>query len=444
MIELLFKLLLGSSFALFFFFIFHKKQEIIFYVLFFIIVFFQELGKGFSSFNASIFFNQNFLSFANFKIMDLFIFLLFFLSLFNVKNKIFKKSPINLPIKILTLYIIILLGVDYVNHDYFDFGSIRRQLSFVLLYFSLIRLLTLKKILFFNKVLAIMLLTKCFLNLVRFLAGFGIDSIRGKATIFWDSGLIYGLGILCICLFSLIIHKNFILKKRYSIIFFILVSMVLLFAWRRNIWLSLLIGFLLVLQNARLMSKIVGFNSLILIFILLAFSINIFPNAPLAKYVKSMNFFNEDIYYDRSNQVHLENVLGYYSILDDNPQILFFGRRGVLDSDYKNINKWEEYNLGTPHNAIVAKIFNEGIFAVILYIWVHVSFIFYCFKRRSEVQFTYNIYITGVVSFMLAHFILTLFFIPPETTFKGSFFIIFHMLTCISIIESNNNQNKIN
>ena len=193
----------------------------------------------------------------------------------------------------------------------------------------------------------------------------------------------------------------------------------------------------MVLFNAKLMNKIIGFYSLILGMMILSICITSFPNMPLSKYVKSMNFLNEDIFYDKSNQVHLENVLGYYNLLNDNPQMWFFGRRGVIDTDYKNINKWEEYNLGTPHNAILAKIFNEGLFSVFLYVWLHISFFYFCFKKKKYVLNDYNIYITGIISFMFAHFILTLFFIPPETTFKGTFFIIFFMLTCINFINNN-------
>ncbi len=444
MIELLVKLILGLSFGILFFISFYKKQNLVLFFFFFIIIFFRELGEGFSSFNGSLFFNQDSLNFANFKIIDLLVFLLFGCSLFKNKNKDFNNSPIDLPIKFLSFYIIILLGVDYLNHQYFDFGSIRRQLSFVLLYFSLTRILSSKNILYFNKVLVVMLISKCLLNLILFLSGFGIDSLRGKATIFWDSGLIYGIGIICVCLFALIINKNYLIKKRYSIIFFLIILSVILFAWRRNIWLSILIGFLVVIQNAKLMNKILGFYSLLVTVFILFLSISIFPNMPLAKYTKSMNFFNEDTFYDRSNQVHLENVLGYYNLLSENPQIWFFGRRGVLDADYKNINKWENYNLGTPHNAIFAKIFYEGAFSVILYIWIHISFIYYCISRKKYISETYNTFITGIVGFMLSHFILTLFFIPPETTFKGTFFIIFFMLTSINLINSSINKNNLN
>ena len=443
MIELIVKLLFSVCLGVLFFIVFNKRINFIFYFIFFIIVFFPELGPGFSSFNGSFFFNQNSLNFANFKIIDLFVITLFICSQFKTKDKVFKNSPIDLPIKIMSFYIIVLLGVDYINHEYFDFGSIRRQLSLVLLYFSFVRLLNNKNIIYLNKILLIMLASKCLINITQFMLGYGVHSIRGSSTIFWDSGLIYGLGIFCVCLFSFIINKKSFFNRNITSFMFLFSLLMLLFAWRRNTWLSLILGFIIVILNAKLINKIIGMYFILFSIFILSVCINLFPNLPLSKYTKSMNLFNEESFYDRSNQVHIENVLGYYNLLSENPQIWFFGLRGILDEDYKNINKWEEYNLGTPHNAIFAKIFNEGILSVFLYCWMHLSFIRFCLISNKKNPNLKSAYIIGIVGFMLAHFILTLMVIPPETTFKGTFFIIFFMLTCIIFINTVANKNSL-
>ena len=50
--------------------------------------------------------------------------------------------------------------------------------------------------------------------------------------------------------------------------------------------------------------------------------------------------------------------------------------------------------------------------------------------------------IVGIVGFMIGHFILTLLFIPPETTYKGTFFMLFFMITCINLIHYNEKENS--
>ena len=40
-------------------------------------------------------------------------------------------------------------------------------------------------------------------------------------------------------------------------------------------------------------------------------------------------------------------------------------------------------------------------------------------------------------------FILTLLFIPPETTYKGTFFMLFFMITCINLIHYNEKKKTV-
>tara|TARA_B100001013_G_C24310737_1_gene324634 strand:- start:69 stop:572 length:504 start_codon:yes stop_codon:yes gene_type:complete len=155
-----------------------------------------------------------------------------------------------------------------------------------------------------------------------------------------------------------------------------------------------------------------------------------------------MNPFSDKTYYDKSNQVHLENVVGYYQMISDKPEMLLFGRRMIEDYDYKNINEWENYNLGTPHNAILAKIFYEGIVSLLLYLWINISFFIYCLRKRKQLNQHDRATIIGIVGFMIGHFILTLLFIPPETTFKGAFFMLFFMLSCINFIQISIKESK--
>jgi hypothetical protein len=438
MIELLPKLIIGFSLLIILFYFFGKKKDSPFYLLCIVVVFFTELGEDFTSFNGSIFFNQNLFNILNFKLIDLLLlFILIFLLLKRKINKSLIISTVHNPIKMMALYLIILLCIDYYIHGFFDFGSIRRQLSMILCYYSLLILLENSKLIKFKDFLLYLLVIFSVFSIIRFLLFNGINSFRGITTIFWDSGLIYGLGIGCTYFFSRIISNSQSGKKNKNFISFSLILFVLIFALRRNIWLSIALGFFIIIFYSSLSKKIISFY----IFLSLVFLFSIYsefnPNSIVSRYITSMNVLESKNINNRSNMVHLENVLGYYQMVTDYPEILVFGRRSIKDSDFKNINKWKDYNLGTPHNAILAKIFFEGIISLILYMWLNIGFFTYCLKNIKLVSKVNKNIIIGIISFMIGHFILTLLFIPPETTFKGTFFILFFMLLSIGLIREN-------
>ena len=68
--------------------------------------------------------------------------------------------------------------------------------------------------------------------------------------------------------------------------------------------------------------------------------INIFPNSSVSVYLDTMNLLSDKTYHLKENKVHFDNVQGYYRMLLDNPEIIFFGRRAIKDRDYKSINKF--------------------------------------------------------------------------------------------------------
>tara|TARA_B100001123_G_C15157875_1_gene966225 strand:- start:525 stop:1142 length:618 start_codon:yes stop_codon:yes gene_type:complete len=193
-------------------------------------------------------------------------------------------------------------------------------------------------------------------------------------------------------------------------------------------------GMLFVVLNSDLSKKIISFYITIFIMFLFNTFSTIYPETPVFKYFNSINLFNAETSERSYNKVHINNVIGYYNMIYERPEILLFGRRGVQDTDYKNINRWEEYRLGTAHNAIFAKIFKEGIFSLILYLWFYISFFIFCLKRINKYMLpsSKRATIIGANGFMIGHFILTLSFIPPETTFKGIFFILFFMIITIN------------
>ena len=57
------------------------------YVLMFILVFFSEYGTGFKSEYGSIFFNQNFMNFLNFKLIEIMIVTSYFFVLLTKQNR---------------------------------------------------------------------------------------------------------------------------------------------------------------------------------------------------------------------------------------------------------------------------------------------------------------------------------------------------------------------
>ena len=375
--------------------------------------------------------------------MDLLLlYILFYCIIFKKINIDTKKSPIHLPIKMVGIYILLLLIIDYYNHSIFDFGSIRRQVNFIMLYYSLLHLINFKNLYKIQNFLISMVSIKSGLNLIQYIGFGGVIGIRGPSTIFWDSGLIYGMGIVCSIYISKFINNIRRVFNLNFILSFISVLLVLLLSFRRNIWLAISIATLIIILKANLSKKIMGVYILFLSILIMTTFINIFPNSSVSVYLNSMNIFSDQTYHIQANKVHFDNVQGYYRMLLDKPEIIFFGRRGIKDSDYKNINKWEDYNLGTPHNAILAKIFYEGIFALLIYLWIHISFYVYCFKHRTKLQEQAKTTIVGIVGFMIGHFILTLLFIPPETTYKGTFFMLFFMITCINLIHYNEKENS--
>lgn len=436
MIELIPFLFAGVSLLIILLYFFENKIDSPFYLLSIIVIFFRELGENFTSFNGSIFFNQSLFNIFNFKLIDLLlIFILIFLLLKRKINKNLIIPTVHIPIKIMGIYLIILLIIDYYIHGFFDFGSIRRQLSLIICYYSLLVLLENNKLVKFKNFIFSFLVYFSFFLIVRFIFFNGINSFRGSTTIFWDSGLIFGLGIASTYFFSKLINKSKFGSNFKNYISFSFLLIVLIFALRRNIWLSIAFGFIFIIHNSTLTKKIISLYVLLSIFFLFSLYSEFNPNSTISKYVSSMNVLESKNINNRSNMVHLENVLGYYQMISDYPEILFFGRRIIKDSDFKNINKWKDYNLGTPHNAILAKIFFEGIISLILYMWLNIGFFNFCLKKLKYVTNKNKNIILGIIGFMIGHFILTLLFIPPETTFKGTFFILFFMLFSIGLIN---------
>ncbi|VAW52095.1 hypothetical protein MNBD_GAMMA05-627 [hydrothermal vent metagenome] len=401
-------------------------------------IFFSELGTGFTSFNASFVFNQNFVDLASLKLIEFIVAASYACLLFTTpirKNKILNREY-KYAIAFLLL-LVSLLAIEYFLHKSINISDWRNVLVGIIIFHILaLTLTTEESIVSFIKFLIIAISIRAAIGLGAYLIGFGIDSPRGYVPFFWDNKQMEAFAYIAIILSSYIASYNDIdikfriIKKPIATVLLIILVLTILLSIRRSIWIIAILGIL----STLLISRRINIKHYVMgAFAAFVIGIAILSAPPLedlrnrlAGYIVSMNLFDDKVSKNIENDVHIDNIEKYIQIISDTPSISLFGYRGYPGSDYTNLPEIysDKYPLGVAHNGILRSIFFFGIggLAIFFLFVINASFKYFTLKKFNDNYLMKHVAISSILWLFLT-FLASLFYIPPFwTTFKGVFY----------------------
>jgi hypothetical protein len=426
----------------------------ILYTLMFIIIFFAEYGTDFKSDNGSIFFNQQFMSFYNFKLIEIIIgaSYLFILLTRSSSNK---KGPLEFEKTLAILFFLVIFIVslvEYWKHNYFFVGTWRLLVSGMMLVHMMSMLInTRDEFLRFTRLLLLMMTARATIGLIMFALGYGEHTFRGMAPFFWDDRLIEGFAFCAILItsyltgYSVIQLSDRILSKSTAGFALAIMLITVALCYRRTIWLVCIGGIVMILLYSN-MIKIRHLLGIVLACILSIILIATMPGmgkirSKVVYYANSMNIFSNvstraETQAEASTATHIYNVQQYFHAIANEPVILFAGLSGRDGPNYMEVigtNK-REGPLGTPHNSVLATTIFFGSGGTIIYLLLYLSPIL-SYRRIKIIRDDSVLKYTALAAWALlfCELIPAISFAPAfYTSLKGSFF----TLTTIYIFRS--------
>lgn len=418
------------------------------YIFSSLFIFFSELGTGFTSFNASFVFNQDFVNLASLKLIEFVVATSYICLLFtspHSTNKILKREY-----KYGVAFIVLLSGlitVEYFLHGAINISDWRNIIVGIVIFHMLALTLTTEDtVISFLKFFIIALGIKAGIGLTAYLLGHGVISPRGSVPFFWDSKQVDAFSYASIMLTSYIasykdIKPNLrIIKKPIAIIILIILILTILFSIRRSIWVITFLGIISALflsSRTNIKHYIVGlFGAFILgIIIMTAPPLANIKNK-LSSYIVSMNLFDDKISKSIENEVHTDNIEKYSQIITDNTGVLIFGYRGYPGPEYRNLATIysDKYPLGVAHNGILRSIYFFGLGGLLIFLLfiINASLKYFTLKKYDDNYLMKHIAIASIL-WLYTTFSASLFYIPPFwTTFKG----VFYTFVCVYLIRA--------
>jgi hypothetical protein len=418
---------------------FVSRPIYILYILTFIIVFFEEYGYGFTSFNASIFFNQEFVNFYNFKFIEIIIAFTYPVILITYKPKY--DRPKLLFEKRLFIALVILIATlcfaEYAMKRTVTVSDWRLMVTGVIIFHMLSLLIdTEDKLLRYTKYLLIMLSIKAFIGLTMLAVGHGIESPRGPVPFFWDSRQVdaFAFGVIVISAYlinyEMLPARSRIFSKWIALIILAILAITILLSLRRTLWFVALGGGVIAFYTAK---RITIAQMSILVFSLFVGMVLIMTLPVLEDfrerygyYFQSMNILEKDIASQQHNATHIDNIKQYTKIILEEPEILLGGFRVRKGDEYLEFSaeSGSEFQLGKAHNGLIRSILFYGIGGLIIYLLFYMSAI----KRYWQVSQikvpNHSTYICiGAIAFLAMQLLPSLFFVPPfYTSIKGNFY----------------------
>lgn len=415
------------------------RPLVVLYVLTAIIVFFEELGTGFTSFHASIFFNQDFIRFFNLKFIEIIIAFIYPVILLTYRPNAdrprlaFERRVALSFIGLVTL----LCFIEYWIHGRVTVSDWRVMVAGLILFHMMAILLdTEQKMLTFTKVILIMMGTRALIGLIMMVAGHGVQSPRGTVPFFWDSRQVdaFALGFVILSAYliqyRLLPRHDRILSKPVASILFVVLGVTILLSIRRSVWFVAAGGGMLCLFAARRVS-VAQIMTLVSVAVVSSILVMTLPGLQglrgrIAFYVESMDIFEHDVASQQQNATHIDNVYQYSRIIMEEPEILYLGFRGRSGENY-----WEfsadigsEFRLGKAHNGLLRTILFYGLFGLFIYMAFYLYAIMQYLNIRRIPGATHASYIAmGSMAFLLMELIPALVFVPPFfTSIKGNFY----------------------
>ena len=423
------------------------RRDLPLLILIAIFVLTAEMGDGFTSFQGSIFFNQNFLHLASLKLIEVILYT--YAGALILLNIPIRRKPAPSPLRRLYLlwviWSVVLLFVQYESHGFID-PTLFRGIYFgwALLYvFTIVtdNRLAMKRVIVFTFVLIIV---KVLWLMLMFAIGHGEHTTRGYSPIFWDDRLLGGfVWVFLVLLIALLQPRsergNW--PTAWVSLALVLIFVVIALSLRRSYLEQLLIGslFLLFSKSLQISFRRVLPFALVVVFLLgVAFTTGLVigNRLPLVqqlnKYVQILNFTSVEDFANRpENQVHLVNVQTYFTILSEYEGIRLFGRSAAPTENFQNFNREYMSSLGLAHNGPLRAIFDFGIGGLV--VWSGFYLVAFRAIRRSkfiQLEPWEQALLLGSAVTVFSHLAITITFDPPFfTTFKGLFFFLFLVVT---------------
>ncbi len=406
------------------------------YALTFVVIFFSELGPGFTSFTASIFFNQESLGLFKIKLIEILIASSYLIILFT-KGKSNKHDYLKFYKYLLLLFaclvtILTMIGISG-GHGFTIIGWRLMVTGILFLHLMHITLDSEEKIFEYVNIFLILLGIRALIGLIAYTVGFGVDSPRGTVPFFWDSRQVaaFAFGVIMLTAF-LAQNKNVTnhkasLNKNLAIILIIVLSLTVLLSIRRTSWAFVIVGagFILITERRINVLHYSGIAAAIALFLAAVIFVPALDHTreKLSSYMGSLNLFDQNVASQQQNAVHVDNVEEYSKIIFNNNNIILFGyigREGDALKDF-TAEAGNEFDLGKAHNGILRTMLIFGIGGLFIYLAFYLNTLLrYNRIKKVDTNSRWLWIIKSSFALLMLQFGSELTFVPPfYTSVKG-------------------------
>jgi hypothetical protein len=418
---------------------FSSRPQLVAYGLLLLIVFFEELGTEFTSFNGSFVFNQDFLGFMKLKLIEVVVAVVYPIVFLVHRRRRLGFFGYEKVLLVLTILLIgFLLTMEQFLHRAVTLADWRLfVVSILLIHIFCILINDEKKLVRFAQVLVVMLSLRALVGLGMYFAGHGELSPRGMVPFFWDSRQVdaFAFGIILLTAYlsgmRSLAAEHRIFSRWLAIAMLIILSLTVLLSIRRSVWAVALAGAglaILAASRARILhlAIVMVVAAFVLVAVLVLPGLKDFRER-IGAHVASLDIASSSVAQQRANEVHIDNVQRYFTLIVENPRILLLGYRSYGSKDYRNVAaSYASYEspLGQAHNGLLRSLYFFGIGGLAIYLLLYVGAFVQVGKVMRIPESSPVRYIaTGSVIFLFVELLPALVFVPPfYTTIKGNVF----------------------
>lgn len=413
--------------------------RVIAYAFLVILAFFEEMGPGFTVSTGSIFFQPEFVKFANARFFEILVVMCYPVVLLRSAGK--PKPYLRFEKKLAIAFLLLLLPM--LLTEYWLHGRVTvwgwRPIVIGMMMFHMIAMLidSETQLLKYIKAMVVLLSAKALFALLLFLSGHGVDSPRGSVPFYWDTRFIATFCLSAILLTAYLLQRikinpsYRIFTKAFAITLIIILFLTVTMSFRRTEWFILYggVGFLLFKSGQAKVQHIIFalFSIALTVIIIIAVPALEKTQERLEYYINSMNLFSDDVASQQQNATHIDNVFQYMRIISEEPQILLAGFRSRTVADYAAFEAERDSNydfLGQAHNSILKSLQIFGAPGLLIYLLLYI----HPFSKYKQISLLpdsspMKFIALGALTYLFFRFIPPLFFAPPfYTTIKGVFF----------------------
>lgn len=407
------------------------------YLFLVLIVCFEEYGAGFTSFSGSFVFNQAFVSFFNFKFIEIVAAAAYVpLLITGRRARPFLRYERKLGI-LFALLIVLLSVVEYFLHSTVIVADWRLIVTgAILLHVLAMTIDSDVEMVRLLKVFVLLLTARALIGLAAYALGYGVQSPRGSVPFFWDSRQVNAFAFGAILLVAYLANyrslrpAHRILPVPFSALSVGILMVTVLLSFRRTVWVIAVLGIMLILLFARRV-RLPQYFSLGSV---AAVALGLFLLLPgshgqpsrLERYIESLNVFEHSFTKEYDNAVHIDNVRQYARIIGDHPDILALGYHVVSGEGHRRLmQKYsDDYRLGVAHNGVLRTLYFFGLGGLAIYCALYFGQFaqFNRLRRLPEDSLLKHAALAAVVVLFL-EFAAAMTFVPPfYTSVKGLYY----------------------